>query len=99
MKAIVTFWLVTLCIGVPGCGRAPWPTETASNATTTDAFGPAPARITNRFRMTFCLVTVDPQDPKHDETFPRQSYYLQQTELSSVHFAGRARSGVARRRG
>jgi len=87
MKAIVTFLMVTLCIGVPGCGRAPRLTETASNATVSDVFDSAAARITNRFGMTFCLVTIDPKDPKHEETFPRQSYYLQQTELSSEHFA------------
>jgi hypothetical protein len=87
MKTIGTFFMVTLCIGVPCCSRAPGLTETASNGTVTDAFGSAAARITNRFGMTFCLVTVDPKDPKHEETFPRQSYYLQQTELSGAHFA------------
>ena len=47
---------------------------------------PAPSQITNRYGMTFCLVTVDSTRPDHQDSYPRQSYYLQQTELTSEPF-------------
>lgn len=48
-----------------------------------DATGPQelPARITNQFGMTFCLVEVDPSRSDHQSSFPSSSYYLQETEL------------------
>lgn len=41
-----------------------------------------PAHITNQFGMTFRLVTVDPSRPEHKDSFPKSSYYLQETELT-----------------
>lgn len=46
-----------------------------------------PSRITNRFGMTFCLVTVDSTRPEHEDSFPGTSYYLQETELAYEQFA------------
>ena len=36
--------------------------------------------------MTFCLVAVDATRADHKESYPRESYYLQQTELTSKPF-------------
>ncbi len=42
-----------------------------------------PPRITNQFGMTFRLVTIDTTRPDHHESFPKRSYYIQETELAS----------------
>lgn len=41
-----------------------------------------PSRITNQFGMTFCLVEVDKSRPDHNDSFPAETYYLQETELT-----------------
>ncbi|MCR9199600.1 MAG: SUMF1/EgtB/PvdO family nonheme iron enzyme [Planctomycetaceae bacterium] len=41
-----------------------------------------PAEITNRFGMTFSLVTIDPTRPDHNDAFPQQTYYIQQSVLT-----------------
>ncbi|TWT79668.1 hypothetical protein CA13_10740 [Planctomycetes bacterium CA13] len=41
-----------------------------------------PARITNQFGMTFCLVEIDSTRVDHEDSFPKASYYLQETELT-----------------
>lgn len=51
-----------------------------------DAKGLRP-RITNRFGMTFRLVTIDKSRADHEESFPEQSYYLQETRLTGEQHA------------
>lgn len=41
-----------------------------------------PQQITNRFGMTFSLVTIDPSRPDHQAEFPQQTYYIQTTVLT-----------------
>ena len=41
-----------------------------------------PARITNQFGMTFCLVEIDTSRADHKDSFPKASFYLQETELT-----------------
>jgi len=49
-----------------------------------------PSRITNQFVMTFRLVTIDTSRPDHKDSFPKRSYYLQETELTGEqHYAFR----------
>ena len=43
-----------------------------------------PAQITNQFGMTFRLVTIVPSRPDHKDSFPKKSYYLQETELTGT---------------
>ena len=47
--------------------------------------GSLPARITNQFGMTFCLVKVDVENWMHLPTYPAKAYYLQETELAYEH--------------
>lgn len=58
--------------------------ETAASLLANDS-SLGPQRITNRFGMTFCLVTVDTSRPDHTDDFPQRAYYLQETELSGRH--------------
>ncbi len=41
-----------------------------------------PPRITNQFGMTFRLVEIDTSRPDQKVSFPKRSYYLQETELT-----------------
>ncbi|WDI42159.1 hypothetical protein [Bremerella sp. P1] len=41
-----------------------------------------PPQITNQFGMTFRLVTIDTSRVDHQQSFPRKSYYLQESRLS-----------------
>lgn len=81
----------TFCLAMLiGCSRLPQEEIGRLTAETDDASTPktvgATPRITNGFGMTFCLVTVDPANPKHEDDFPKQSFYLQQTELTFEQF-------------
>ena len=90
-RASCTWMLVLGLVVCVGCGR---PTADlgsegssgASRALTGEVSPPAPARLTNRFGMTFCLVTIDAGRPDHKDAYPNRSYYLQQTELSGGQF-------------
>ena len=88
-------WIFVVCLVLLGCA------ETAEDNHAEDSSGvPASAtpsgvqdesrqdlsRITNRYGMTFCLVTIDATRADHKASYPRQSYYLQQTEFTSKPF-------------
>lgn len=45
-----------------------------------------PCRITDRFGMTFCLVTIDTARRDHENSFPERSYYFQETEMTYEQF-------------
>lgn len=70
----------------PGADFSIATTDNVSTGQSLDASRDTNARITNRFGMTFCLVTVDPEHAQHEETYPTQSFYLQQTELTVEQF-------------
>ena len=59
-------------------------TDSTSQSTTVQK--KLPAKITNKFGMTFCLVSVDIRDIRHQKDFPKKSFYLQETELTYKHF-------------
>lgn len=80
--------ILAICILVAlGCEPA-WNGRNRATSTLIElpnAEGPQamPARITNQFGMTFCLIEIDPSRADHQDLFPNRSYYLQETELTS----------------
>lgn len=91
-----------------GCSRAPEGDgrgESAPNTSGVTVAPPPPTSITNRFGMTFRLVTIERKPdgaPDTGETglaFPKESYYLGRTRVTEEQFAAFLKAAAERDRG
>lgn len=99
--------LFAFCV-LSGCSQAPVDDRGASGGTASPAVVavvPAPpVSITNRFGMTFRLVSIEPRPEgvseigKYGVAFPKESYYLGQTEVTSEHLEAIRRAAAERDR-
>lgn len=82
--------ILTICVLVAAVGCAPptKPGDKSSEKPQQDSrrsqaeLASLPSRITNQFGMTFRLVTIDTSRADHKDSFPKRTYYLQESRLT-----------------
>lgn len=77
---------ICLLAAVAGCSRPTAPDNKSTESPRQDSSeaeaASLPPLITNQFGMTFRLVTIDTTRADHKVSFPKRSYYLQESRLT-----------------